>query len=37
VWNAPSKEALKELFDKSNTPVENILQVEEHVADSLVT
>jgi len=34
-WTAPSKEALAALFDKTGTPYESMIAVEEHVAASL--
>jgi hypothetical protein len=36
-WEAPSKEALEELFNRAGTPFERMIEVEEHVAETLVT
>lgn len=36
VWNAPSKEALEEMFKKAGTPFASMTAVEEHVAASLI-
>ena len=36
-WNAPSQEKLEELFKKANTPFTEMIPVEEHVEESLVT
>lgn len=36
-WNAPSKEKLLEMFEKTSTPYEKIVPVEEHVAESLAS
>ena len=36
-WEAPSREALEALFEKAGTPFDEMIAVEEHVAETLVT
>lgn len=36
-WNAPSAEALRDLFERTGVPFDRILQVEEHGSATLVS
>ncbi|MHC4601492.1 MAG: nickel-binding protein [Planctomycetota bacterium] len=35
IWDAPSQEALGELFKKAGTPFEKMIAVQEHLAEHL--